>query len=213
GCLGVLDGKYIQVQVPFRHKPHYRNRKGEVSVNVLGFCGPNMNYIFILTGWEGSTSDSHVLRDAITSKNGLKLPNGQYYLCDCSYTNGLGFLAPYRGVRYHLDEWGSGAEGSHNYKELYNLRHSKARNAIERSFIILKKRWVVLSSPAFYNIGTKNRMIMAYCLLHNFIRTTMVVYPIEVLVEESKINGIVIRAFVCAYFINNYQEFSSSPAK
>ena len=27
---------------------------------------------------------------------------GCYYLVDAGYTNGEGFLAPYRGTRYHL---------------------------------------------------------------------------------------------------------------
>ena len=31
---------------------------------------------------------------------------GSYYLVDAGYTNCEGFLAPYRGHRYHLKEWG-----------------------------------------------------------------------------------------------------------
>ncbi|GFP89731.1 putative nuclease harbi1, partial [Phtheirospermum japonicum] len=182
--LGALDGTYVQVQVPLSEKPRYRNWKGDVSVNVLGVCDQNMNYIFMLTGWEGSAADSRVLRDAISRRSFLKIPNGQYYLCDCGYTNGLGFLAPYRGVRYHLNEWRSGAEEPQNFKELFNFRHSKARDSIERSFGILKKRWAVLRSPSFYDIATQNKMIMACCLLHNFIRTNMVVDPIECMDEE-----------------------------
>lgn len=29
---------------------------------------------------------------------------GTYYLCDAGYTNGEGFLTPYRGQRYHLND-------------------------------------------------------------------------------------------------------------
>ncbi|KAL8476744.1 hypothetical protein ACS0TY_029160 [Phlomoides rotata] len=35
GCLGVLDGTYIPVRVPHSYIPRYRNRKRNVSVNVL----------------------------------------------------------------------------------------------------------------------------------------------------------------------------------
>ena len=57
---------------------------------------------------------------------------------DAGYTNGPGFLAPYQGTRYHLNEWtGNNPE---TYKELFNLRHSVARNVIERAFGLLKKR-------------------------------------------------------------------------
>ncbi|GJX59657.1 retrotransposon protein, putative, ty1-copia subclass [Tanacetum coccineum] len=46
---------------------------------------------------EGSAADSRVLRDAISRPNGLKVTRGSYYLCDAGYTNGDGFLTPYRG--------------------------------------------------------------------------------------------------------------------
>ncbi|KAG8387919.1 hypothetical protein BUALT_Bualt02G0071400 [Buddleja alternifolia] len=64
-----------------------------------------MNFVYMLPGWEGSAADGRVLRDAVSRDNGLKVPMGQYYLCDNGYMNCPGFLAPYRGVRYHLDEW------------------------------------------------------------------------------------------------------------
>ncbi|KAL8472872.1 hypothetical protein ACS0TY_029914 [Phlomoides rotata] len=32
-----------------------------------------MNYIYVLSGWEGSADDNRVLRDAITRENGLKI--------------------------------------------------------------------------------------------------------------------------------------------
>ena len=63
---------------------------------------------------------------------------GKSFLVDARYTNGPGFLAPYRGTRYHLNEWiGNTSQG---YKELFNLCQVSARNAIERLFGILKKR-------------------------------------------------------------------------
>lgn len=62
--------------MPRADKPRYRNRKGEISVNVLGVCDKNMNFIHILTGWEGSAADSRVLRDAITRPQGFKVPTG-----------------------------------------------------------------------------------------------------------------------------------------
>ncbi|KAK6126417.1 hypothetical protein DH2020_039805 [Rehmannia glutinosa] len=80
-----------------------------------------MQYTYVLSGWEGSAADSRVLRDAINRPNGLRVPTGNYYLCDCGYTNGPGFLAPYRGVRYHLDEWSSGRAAPQNHRESFNI--------------------------------------------------------------------------------------------
>jgi len=87
---------------------------------------------------------------------------------DAGYTNGPGFLAPYRGTRYHLNEWIGNTPQT--YKELFNLRHASARNAIERSFGILKKRWSILRTPSFFDIKTQIRIINACFVLHNFIR-------------------------------------------
>ncbi|XLR11159.1 hypothetical protein S83_039097 [Arachis hypogaea] len=64
------------------------------------------------SGWKGSASNPRVLRDAITRRNSLKIPHSNYYLVDAGYTNGLGFLAPYRGTRYHSMDMDSEEEGS-----------------------------------------------------------------------------------------------------
>ena len=57
----------------------------------------------------------------------------------------------------------------HEY-ELFNLRHASARNVIERSFGVLKKRWSILRTPSFFDIKTQIRIINACFMLHNFIR-------------------------------------------
>ncbi|KAF2290767.1 hypothetical protein GH714_015361 [Hevea brasiliensis] len=74
-------------------------------MNVLGVCSPDIQFIYMLPRWEGSAHDGHVLRDAISRPNGLKVPQSCYYLADAGYTNCKGFLTPYRGQRYHLNEW------------------------------------------------------------------------------------------------------------
>ncbi|KAG8388049.1 hypothetical protein BUALT_Bualt02G0084800 [Buddleja alternifolia] len=92
----------------------------------------------------------------------------KYYIVNAGYTNGPSFLAPYRATRYHLNEWRGNIPT--NYKELYNLRHSSARNAIERTFGLLKKRWAILRTASFYDLKTQIRIINACCILHNFVR-------------------------------------------
>lgn len=105
-------------------------------------------------------------------------------MVDGGYTNGDGFLAPFRGVRYHLQEYGHGPMAPQNYKEYFNLKHAKARNAIERAFGILKSRWAILRSPSFYPITEQNYIVMACCLLHNFIRMQNDIDPEEANVPE-----------------------------
>ncbi|CAL8083683.1 unnamed protein product [Prunus armeniaca] len=76
-CLGALNGTYIKVQVAKTEKLRYQTRKGEIATNVLAVCTHDMQFIFVLPVWEGSASDSRVLRDAITRPNGLKVPTSK----------------------------------------------------------------------------------------------------------------------------------------
>ena len=46
--------------VSLEDRPRYHNRKGDVSKNVLAACGPNLRFIYVLSG---STEDSQVLQD------------------------------------------------------------------------------------------------------------------------------------------------------
>ncbi|KAL1535062.1 hypothetical protein AAHA92_31162 [Salvia divinorum] len=180
GCIGALDETYINVLVSNVDKPRYRTRKGQISTNTLAACDRNMRFLYFLPGWEGSAGGSRVLRDAINrEEDGLHVPRGNYFLCDNGYANSEGFLTQYKGVRYHLKEWGVGAQRPQNARELFNLRHTRARNIIERAFAVLKMRWGVLRSATFYPIKIQIRMIMACFLLHNFIRGEMANDPLE----------------------------------
>ena len=77
--MGALDGTYVRVCVPAVDIPRYRYRKGNIATNVLGVCSEDMQLIYVLPGWEGSASDSRVLRDAIHRPHGLKVPTGTMF--------------------------------------------------------------------------------------------------------------------------------------
>ncbi|KAL1558533.1 hypothetical protein AAHA92_08985 [Salvia divinorum] len=66
GCIGALDGTYINVLI----------------------------FIFSTRVGRGSAGDSRVLRDAVTREEGLRVHKGTYFLCDNGYANCEGFLKP-----------------------------------------------------------------------------------------------------------------------
>ncbi|XP_060674868.1 uncharacterized protein LOC132804479 [Ziziphus jujuba] len=143
-----------------------------------------MEFIFVLPGWEGYAADSKVLRNALSRPNGLRVQTGCYYLVDADYTNDEGFLAPYRGTRYHISEWRNGCAPI-NHEEYFNMKHASARNVIERCFGVLKKQLAILKSPSFYLIATQIKIITTCCLIHNFIRREMIIDPGEVEFDRS----------------------------
>lgn len=65
--------------MPASDAPIYRNRKGRISQNVLAACNFDLEFIYILSGWEGSAHDSKVLSDALTrTTSRLTVPEGFY---------------------------------------------------------------------------------------------------------------------------------------
>ncbi|GJU98350.1 ALP1-like protein [Tanacetum coccineum] len=74
-----------------------------------------------------------------------------YYLCDVGYTNSEGLLTPYHGQR----------------------------NCIERCFGLIKARWAILRDVSYHPLDSMPRIIIACCLMHNFIRTTMHEDPLD----------------------------------
>ncbi|MFQ6656911.1 hypothetical protein Gotur_026816, partial [Gossypium turneri] len=76
-------------------------------------------------------------------------------------------------------------------QEFFNMKHASTRNVIERCFGLLKLRWGILRSPSFYLVRVHNRIIIACCLLHNFIRTHMSIDSIAAEVGEGLPSNVV----------------------
>lgn len=72
-----------------------------------------------------------------------------------------------------------------NSREMFNMRHTKARNIIERAFAIVKMRWGILRSASFYPIQTQIWLILSCFLLHNYIRGEMAVDPRELELDNA----------------------------
>lgn len=77
-CIGAIDGTHIPATVVGREGASYRNRKGTISQNVLAVCNFVLEFIYVLSGWEGSAHDSRVLSDAMTRRtNNFQVPEGK----------------------------------------------------------------------------------------------------------------------------------------
>ncbi|KAH6777997.1 hypothetical protein C2S51_009309 [Perilla frutescens var. frutescens] len=110
-CIRTIDGTHIPATITGREVSSFHNRHGMQSQNVLAACNFDLQFIYVLSGWEGSSHDSKLLSDALSRTNGLQVPQGKYFLVDCGFANRRQFLAPLRGVRYHLEDFGG--QGRH----------------------------------------------------------------------------------------------------
>jgi len=176
-CFGALDGSHVRVHVPENLQPRYRNRKQYTSQNVLAACTFDLQFCYVLAGYEGSAHDSRVLAHALELpiESRFVIPDGKYYLADAGYGLRTGILTPYRGVRYHLKETARANQRPKNPKELFNLCHASLRNAIERIFGVVKKRRfpILYWAGVFTEARGREKSGATMCLLLKFWRSLL----------------------------------------
>ncbi|KAL2466949.1 putative harbinger transposase-derived nuclease [Abeliophyllum distichum] len=168
---GAIDGTHVAAWAPASRQTAFRGRKTNITQNVMLVCDFDMKFSFVYTGWECTANDSRVFVDAVTrSSNNFPMPRGdQFYLVDSGYPNMPGFLAPYRGQRYHLRDYVGRGRLREN-EELFNYRHSSCRNIIERCIGVLKTRFPILKFITNYPLTRQRQIPTACCTIHNFIR-------------------------------------------
>ncbi|XP_060961641.1 protein ALP1-like [Cannabis sativa] len=170
-CVGAIDGTHISAHVPIDEQIPYRGRKVDTTQNVMCICSFDMKFTYVVAGWEGSANDARILSECATNPDYEfpAPPNGKYYLVDSGYTNMPGFLSPYRGERYHLNQYAD--RNPLGKRELFNYRHSSLRNVIERCFGVLKARFPILKQMPSYDLKIQKYIVIACCGIPNFIRT------------------------------------------
>ena len=94
---------------------------------------------------------------------------GKYYVVDTRYPNRLGYLSPYKGQRYHIQDWRDGPAPS-GEQEVFNHLHSSLRNVVERTFGVWKMKWRILLKMPSYPMIKQKMIVAATMCLHNFIR-------------------------------------------
>lgn len=159
-CIGAIDGTHIQAVVPNNLVVQYTCRKNITTQNVIAVCDFDMRFTFVLAGWPGYVHDMRVFNDVMTkwSHEFPHPPTDKFYVVDSGYSNRLGYLAPYKGTKYHLPEYRDGPEPE-GKKEIFNFTHSSLRNVIERSFGLLKMKWRITLSIQGYAPEKQTKII------------------------------------------------------
>ncbi|XP_050222661.1 uncharacterized protein LOC126672750 [Mercurialis annua] len=145
-CIGAIDGTHVSACVEEHEIIRYIGRKGVPTQNIMAACSFDMQFTFVLAGWEG-----------------------KYYLVDAGYSQIEGFLAPYKGTRYHLPEFQRSGRPK-GLKETFNRWHSSLRSCIERTFGVWKARWKILRLMSSYPFHVQRDIVITSMALHNYIR-------------------------------------------
>lgn len=65
----------MHVKVPIELSPRYRGRK-DTTQNVLVACSFDLKFTYVLVGWEGTSSNSRIVKSAFAYAYPLKVPQG-----------------------------------------------------------------------------------------------------------------------------------------
>lgn len=105
--LGALDGTHINCFTSSADRHAARDRKGGVSQNCLAVCTFGFRFLYFISGFDGSAADATMFMHSRLMD--FFIPAGKYYLADAGFAMCDTLLVPFRGVRYHLAEWGRAA--------------------------------------------------------------------------------------------------------
>jgi hypothetical protein len=87
-------------------------------------------------------------------------------------------LRPYPGRKGNLP---------HDEK-VFNYRLSRARRIVENAFGILANRWRIYHRKIFLSSKTATKVVLATCVLHNFLQTHSTPFPISGVDDDSPSN-------------------------
>jgi len=155
GIIGAIDCTHVAIQSPGNDDAEiYRNRKGYFSVNVQLVCDCTGYITDVVARWPGSVHDSTIFDNCHLR---AKFETGQiqgYLVGDGGYACRQYLLTPvFQPV--------TAAETD------YNNAHARARNCIERTNGMLKRRFPALKYGMRLKLENTLRVIVATVVLHN----------------------------------------------
>lgn len=172
-CAGSIDGKHIRIRAPSNSGSAFYNYKGYFSMLLLAVTDADGMFLTVDVGEYGRNSDGRALRESNLMKSftneTLRLPDDDplpgenqkfpyYFIGDEAFPLTTNLITPY--PRAQLD----------NNKRQFNHRLSRARKMVECSFGMLTSKFKLLQSPISCQPSNVDNLILAMCVLHNFIR-------------------------------------------
>lgn len=174
-CIGAVDGKHVVMVAPPNAGSNFYNYKGTHSIILMGIADAEYKLQYIDVGRNGRFSDGGVFNRCTFGQamdtNVLGLPEPEplpgrskpvpYVLvADDAFALRDNVLKPYS--QRSLDM----------VQRVFNYRLSRARRIIENVFGIMSARFRVLRNPIYLNPEKTKKVVLAICVLHNYLMTT-----------------------------------------
>ncbi|XP_043282199.1 protein ALP1-like [Venturia canescens] len=160
--IGAIDGTDIEVKGPKENKQYYINRKKRFSITSQAVSDSQLRFTDCYAGFAGSVGDLRIFRNsdlwhAVRENRRAFFPDQEYIIADKAYHPVMAWcIPPYRNI------------GNLTLaQQRFNQTISKMRQAIERSFALLKGRWRRLQYLDMNRDDLIPFTIIACCVLHN----------------------------------------------
>ncbi|XP_061717511.1 putative nuclease HARBI1 [Cydia pomonella] len=162
GCHGAIDGKHVIILAPPNCGSEYFNYKGTNSVALMAVVDHDYCFRYVNIGANGRNSDGGIFKNSQLRsdlENNL-LPKGGFLVGDDAFPLKTYLLKPYSGTNLSTKQ------------KIFNYRLSRARRIVENAFGILASRFRIFQKPIPTSDVTTDKIILASCALHNWLRLT-----------------------------------------
>lgn len=172
-CLGVIDGKHVDIIPPSGSGSFYYNYKGRNSMVLVAIVDAKYQFIMCDFGTNGRIFDGDVLHNTkFFEKLENKLLNIPSEECITSSTTTLPYVFVCDdafSLRTDLMKSYQQASLDSTDKKIYNYRLSRVRRIIENAFGILTSRFRIFHTQINLHPKRIDKVVMACCVLHNFL--------------------------------------------
>jgi len=155
GVIGAIDCTHVPIQSPGGDEAEiYRNQKGYFSVNVQLICDQTAYVSDIVCRWPGSVHDSTIFDNSHLRVQLEGSAHDGYLIGDGGYPCRRYLLTPV-------------VNPTTNAEKAYNAAHVSARNCIERTNGIIKRRFPALKYGLRVTVDHALAVIVAAVVMHN----------------------------------------------
>uniref|UniRef100_A0A6P7FDT2 Nuclease HARBI1 n=1 Tax=Diabrotica virgifera virgifera TaxID=50390 RepID=A0A6P7FDT2_DIAVI len=181
-CLGALDGKHVEIVAPANSGSNFFNYKRTFSVVLLGLVDAHYKFIAVDIGSYGKNSDGGIFA---SSNLGKALEQGILHIPEETMFPGTDIMSPYVIIgdsafplKTNLMRPYPEPQANNDIKKrIFNYRLCRSRRVVENAFGILAQKFRIYMRKLNSKPGNVENIILATCILHNFLRDDAALQP------------------------------------